>query len=104
MSGVDIRGKDLARVWAVLTAAAPEGAAIYVFGSRANGAAKRGSDLDLAVDAGRPLSRAEAGALADGFEESDLPYRVDVVDMHNVGEAFRGIVERGRVRLPTVEA
>jgi hypothetical protein len=28
-----------------------------------------------------------------------LPYRVDVVDLHAVGDAFRGIIESKRVAL-----
>ena len=82
-----------------MNAALPKSARVYVFGSRATGAARKSSDLDLAIDAGRALTRAESGALADAFEASDLPWRVDVADMRGVSDAFRAIIERDRVLL-----
>ncbi len=90
---IDMRPQDLAAVRAILAAHLPAGAAVFVFGSRANGRAHRGSDLDLAIDAGRPLTRAESGDLSYAFEESDLPYTVDVVDLRTVSAAFRAVIE-----------
>ena len=72
----------------------PKNAKVWVFGSRATWKTKRSSDLDLAIDAGRALTRNENSALADAFDESDLPYKVDVVDMHNVTNTFKAIIER----------
>ncbi len=42
--------------------------------SRALGATKRSSDLDLAIDLGRVLDRKERTQLVLAFEDSDLPY------------------------------
>lgn len=54
-------------------------AQVRMFGSRASGHAKPWSDLDLAVQAEQPISDlALAQARAD-FEESDLPFRVDII-------------------------
>ncbi|WP_397402952.1 nucleotidyltransferase family protein [Phenylobacterium sp.] len=100
---VDIRPQDLHAVWGVLSAALPKDAQVFVFGSRAKGNAKRASDLDLAVDLGRALSRAERILLAEGFEASDLPYRVDVVDLWDVSESFAAIIEGDKVALAKVE-
>lgn len=97
---VDIRPADLALVDGILRGILQPSARVWVFGSRANHTAGKTSDLDLAIDAGRPLSNAELGALAEAFLESDLPYRVDVVDMALVGEGFRRIIEANRVALP----
>lgn len=99
-TGVDIRAVDLARVWGVLRGVLPSRARVWVFGSRARGAARPASDLDLAVDAGRPLTRGEFGALADAFEESDLPYRVDVADLHAVSPSFLARIMRDKTPLP----
>lgn len=96
---IDIRPVDLAIVQDTLRAVLPATARVYVFGSRALWTTKDGSDLDLAIDAGRKLSREESVDLADAFEESDLPYKVDVVDLHDVSDGFRAIVERDRVVL-----
>ncbi|MGE5269725.1 MAG: nucleotidyltransferase family protein [Thiohalocapsa sp.] len=67
----------------------PHGGKVWVFGSRATGRARRYSDLDLAIDAGRPLRLAETAILREAFEESDLPWRVDIVDWRGVDERFR---------------
>ena len=96
---IDIRPQDLKIVRDILRAQLPENARVLVFGSRATGRTRRASDLDLAVDCGRPLTRAESGALDEAFDESDLPYRVDVVDLRGVSEGFGASVERDGVAL-----
>lgn len=63
----------------ILRRLVPE-ATVWAFGSRATGTAKPHSDLDLAIVAPRPLGLAREAALREAFEESDLPFRVDVVD------------------------
>jgi type I restriction enzyme S subunit len=73
------------------------GREIWAFGSRARGAAKMYSDLDLAIISEQPMSLAQGAALADAFAESALPWRVDIVDWATAGEAFRRIIERDRV-------
>src|SRR4051812_534405 len=47
-----------------------QGSKVWVFGSRAAGRARGYSDLDLAIDAGRPLSVGERAIVAEAFEES----------------------------------
>lgn len=69
----------------------------WAFGSRARGRAKPYSDLDLALLGPRPLAADEAAALAEAFSESDLPWRVDVVDLASASEAFRRAIEPDRV-------
>ena len=69
-----------------------------MFGSRATGRARRYSDLDLAIDAGRRLTRRGLDA-ARGVRGSDLPYRVDIVDWHAIDERFRRLIEAERVAL-----
>lgn len=94
MPDIDIRPQDLAIVRSILAATIPSNAKIWAFGSRAAHKARRGSDLDLAIDAGRELTRDEETALLVAFEESDLPYTVDVVDLNSVSEQFREIVQQ----------
>ena len=99
MTKIDIRPQDLDILRHVLKARLPHRVRVYVFGSRATGRARRASDLDLAIDAGRPLTLEERAGLAEAFSDSDLPYKVDVADMHGVDAAFRAVVERERVPL-----
>ncbi|HLN23962.1 MAG TPA: nucleotidyltransferase domain-containing protein, partial [Patescibacteria group bacterium] len=96
---VDIRPCDLKIVQDILHDVLPPDAQVWVFGSRAKWTTKDSSDLDLAIDAGRALTSKEASALADAFEESDLPYTVDVADMWSVSDTFREIIERDKVAL-----
>ncbi len=46
-----------------------------------------------------PPPLAVAAALVDDFSDSDLPWRVDVVDWATTSEAFRRIIEHDRVPL-----
>lgn len=73
------------------------GCEVWAFGSRARGAAKPHSDLDLAVLTAEPLPLAVAARLHEAFSESDLPWRVDVVDWASTSEAFRRLIESHRV-------
>ena len=72
---------------------------VWAFGSRAKRRAKPYSDLDLAVMGEQPLSLSKLAALTDDFAESDLPFRVDVVDWATTRDNFRRIIEQGKVVL-----
>ena len=56
------------------------GQEVWAFGSRTNGTAKPYSDLDLAVMTSLPMDLSVLASLSDDFSESDLPFKVDVVD------------------------
>jgi nucleotidyltransferase substrate binding protein (TIGR01987 family) len=56
-------------------------------------------NLDLAIDAGRRVSLDEMAALTEAFSESDLPYKVDLVDWHGIDGRFQRIIARERVAL-----
>ena len=70
---------------------------VWAFGSRAKWTAKPYSDLDLAVMTDQPLSLDVSAALTDAFAESELPWRVDVVDWASTSASFRRVIERGKV-------
>ena len=93
----DLQADHRRLVAAVLAKYLPRGAKVWVFGSRATGRARPFSDLDLAIDAGQVLSLDEFACLAEAFCESDLPYRVDLVDWHSLDEGFRRIIAADRV-------
>lgn len=77
----------------ILSAHLPACARVSVFGSPAAAQAKPYFDLDLLIDAGRPLSLDETAILAEAFSESDLPFKVDLADRHRVEDWFLRIVE-----------
>lgn len=70
---------------------------VWAFGSRAKWKAKPYSDLDLAIITDKPLSLDVSASLSDEFSESDLPWRVDVVDWATTSESFRKIIEQDKV-------
>ncbi len=96
-SSIDITPKHRVIVQNILSTILPINSKVWVFGSRATGATKKSSDLDLVIDAGRPLNRQEKLILADAFEESNLPYKVDVVDMHTISDEFKEIIQKQMV-------
>lgn len=73
------------------------GRTVWAFGSRARRTAKPFSDLDLAVRAPTPLPADTAAALAEDFSESELPWKVDLVDWSTLSAEFRSVIERDRV-------
>jgi predicted nucleotidyltransferase len=102
MSGaapLDIADEHARIVRDILRAHLPESAEVWVFGSRATGRARAYSDLDLAINAGRRLTLDECAILAEAFSDSDLPYRVDIVDWRAIDERFRRLIEAERVAL-----
>lgn len=86
----------------ILRAHLPQGAKTWMFGSRATGRARRYSDLDLAIDGGRRLTFDEMAGLAEAFSDSDLPYRVDVLDWRALDDRFRRIIAAERVPLTDI--
>ena len=65
---------------------------VLVFGSRATCTAKEYSDLDLAIMGEEPLSLRVVSALEEALGESDLPFKVDIVDWARIDEGFRRII------------
>ena len=96
---VDIRPDHLEIVQGILREYLPEGVKVWVFGSRANWTTKDSSDLDLALEGENALSHKLLGVLKDAFDDSTLPYTVDVVDLNRIRGSFRQIVESQRVLL-----
>lgn len=86
-------------VRAILQAHLPEGAKIWIFGSRARGTTKKYADLDLAVDAGHRLPLRDLIELEDAFVQSDLPFKVDIVDWENIDPGFARAIEADRLLL-----
>jgi len=59
----------------------------YVFGSRAKGTAKALSDLDLCIK--DDSAKSEIRRLQDAFEESNLPFKVDIILWSEISENFQ---------------
>lgn len=92
MSEINIQPDDLQIVKEILKKVLNQDVKVWVFGSRATGKPKPFSDLDLAFDFGRPISLEELANLKFAFEESTLPFSVDLVDLHAVDTSFKKII------------
>lgn len=90
---LDLREDHLRIVTSILAGVIP-GVEVRVFGSRVLGTAKRSSDLDLVVAGASRLDWKTMARLKAAFEESDLPFRVDLLDWHAIPEHFRSTIAR----------
>jgi predicted nucleotidyltransferase len=94
---MDIKPEYKEKIIALLNALFPETKKIYVFGSYARGTAKLGSDLDIALDAGKPLDRRRIGEARDVLNELYIPFNIDVVDFHSVPEAMQKLIIQDKI-------
>jgi predicted nucleotidyltransferase len=99
---IDVAPRHLRTVRRILACCVP-GCEVRAFGSRVSGTAKDYSDLDLAVVCEKRLDFDTLRLLREAFEESDLPFRVDVLDWHALSESFRRGIEAGCEALLTDE-
>ncbi len=76
----------------ILNCFVPE-AEIIVFGSRIHGTAKPWSDLNLAIKVESLLDWKLLAEIKETFQESELPFRVDVLDWNDITESFRKAIE-----------
>lgn len=75
----------------------PSNSHVWVFGSRAKGPIKPFSDLDFAIDIGQPLSLDLLADLRFAFDESSLPYQVDIVDLNTISPNFLHIIDSHKI-------
>ena len=72
------------------------GVTVWAYGSRVKWTARPDSDLDLVVFANKERRRNVAD-LREAFEESNLPFRVDMFIWNEVPEKFREEIREGHV-------
>jgi predicted nucleotidyltransferase len=92
VTGLDLSPDDLKAVRAILARHVPE-FEVRAFGSRVCGTARRTSDLDLAIMTAAPLEAARMADPREAFSESDLAFKVDLVDWAGTGAEFRRVIE-----------
>lgn len=88
MPPIDIRPDHWRIVQRILQEHVPD-LEVWAFGSRAKWSSKEFSGLDLAIVTDEPLPLDISAALNKAFSESDLRWRVDVVDWANVENKFK---------------
>ncbi len=91
---IDVSAEQLNIILNILKQHVPE-YEVRAFGSRYKWTAKDYSDLDLAVVGETKLDWKIISNLKEAFEESKLPFRVDVLDWHAISPEFRALIEAG---------
>jgi predicted nucleotidyltransferase len=69
----------------------------FVYGSRAKSRARPLSNLDLVIRASLPHS--ELARLRNEFEESNLPFKVDLALWNELEPSFQAMIERDLIGL-----
>lgn len=69
----------------------------YAFGSRVKGTNTKFSDLDLCYKDNITLNM--LSHIKEDFEESNLPFEIDLIDWSNCTESFKQMIEKEIVPL-----
>ncbi len=72
---------------------------VWAFGSRVRQTHKPFSDLDIVVVNDQPLSIATMAELSEAFSESDLSWKVDVVDWASISDSFKDTIKSNKLEL-----
>jgi len=98
--------KELLIIQKIIKEVAPD-CIVRAFGSRHKGLHKTHSDLDLAFvqSNGKRLELRKKGELKEWFMNSDIPYRVDVIDYNGCSPEFKAIIdEQNEIVFSSTEA
>ncbi len=93
---IDIKPEELQAVRKILEKHVPE-FDVCAFGSRVQWKASRTSDLDPVVMTDKPLSLLQLIDLKEDFSNSDLSFKVDLVDWGATSEDFKKVIEKQAV-------
>lgn len=72
----------------------PQKDKVFIFGSRAIGNGRKFSDIDIGIESHKKISEELVEDIQEKFEESDLPYTVDVVNFSQVSDRFRDVAKQ----------
>ncbi|MDR0935376.1 MAG: nucleotidyltransferase domain-containing protein [Oscillospiraceae bacterium] len=89
---IHITDKHKDMVYEITSKYAPD-CEVRAFGSRVKGTHRSYSDLDLLFVGERELGWSRVGDLREAFMESDIPFRVDVLDYHLTSPEFLAAIE-----------
>ncbi len=64
---------------------------VFIFGSRVTGEAGKFSDYDIGIIGNNPVPSFQKALIEEALEESNIPYKVDIVDFSLVSPEFKEI-------------
>lgn len=91
MTLIGVSADELATVKEILATHIPE-VRVSAFGSRVSGSPRKHSDLDLMIMNEVPLEPISLAKLKEAFEESNLPFKVDLLEWAQAKEDFKKII------------
>ena len=59
---------------------------VFFFGSRMDGTSSKSSDLDVLLHGNSPIELGQISIIKEQLEQSNLPFKVDVLDYHRCSE------------------
>mgnify|MGYP000489054999 CR=1 FL=1 len=71
---------------------------IYLFGSRAKGTARKYSDIDIAILSDELTSDIKL-KLEANFENSTLPYKIDIIDLKTISHEFKDLIKDSLIKI-----
>ncbi len=83
--------KEQETIVRLLSVIFPE-AKIYLFGSRARGTLKITSDIDLAIDARRPVTALDLARARNIIDALNIPQPVDIVDLYHIPAEMKAMI------------
>ncbi len=96
-SPIDVSSEQYETILTLLRKYLPETTA-WVYGSRAKRTSRPHSDLDLVIFS-EPGQHLQVGELREAFEESNLPFRVDLFVWDDVPDSFRENIREQHIEL-----
>jgi predicted nucleotidyltransferase len=77
------------------------GATVFIFGSRAKGTHKKFSDIDILFSnaSDKTIPSNELYEIVSFFEDSNFPYKIDLVNDTELASSYRASVDREKIEL-----
>jgi len=90
---LDLTDKHFLAIVAILHKIVPD-YEVWAYGSRTNGNGHAGSDLDLVIVGKGKITWQLMAKLKSAFEESNLPFSVDVLDWNGIPDNFKKSIRK----------
>lgn len=84
-SNFGLKASDMAAICSILKKY-PAVTEVYIFGSRAKGNYKTGSDVDIALKGNGITLQTVSNVSFELNEETNMPYKFDVLNYHTIAE------------------
>lgn len=70
------------------------GCKIILFGSRASGTAREGSDIDIGLDMGKAISFEKILEIYVALDNATIPVKIDLVDIYSANEDIKREIQK----------